>query len=161
MIQQKAFAVTQGGADTAAETSVATNIQPGITLDAWSLVGVEFTIKPDVLKGLASADSDITLQVMKRSLSGNISRVVTYADSDLLASWNMAIVAAGTPATLLPIEGTFYLTVPPSTLIYSEYVYIQLISTATELALSVWGRLIYEPVTLSKDEALRVVASRP
>lgn len=160
MNQQKAFSVTQGGADTAAEATISTNIQPGITFGAWELMGIEFTLKPDLVKAFAAADADVTLQLTKRSLAGNIARLVTYTDSDLLATWNLAVINSGTAANLALVETTFYLTIPPGTIIYSEYVYVQLISTATGQTLSAWGRLVYAPINLSQGEALAVIAAR-
>jgi len=161
MIQQKAFTVTQGGADTAAETTISTLIQPGITYGAWEIVGVEFTIKPDLLKAYASADSDVTLQLTKRSLSGSIARIVTYTDTDLIASWNMAINLAGTAANLSFLEATRYLALPPGLIVYSENIYVQVISTSTGQTNVVWGRILYNPVTLTQSQALSVIASRP
>lgn len=161
MIQQKAFTITQGGNDTAAETTISTLIQPGITFGAWELRGVELTIKPDLMKAWAAVDSDFTVQLTKRSLASLVHRLVSYADTDLLATFNLAINAGGTPATLLIADSTFYLTIPPGIVVYSEYVYAQLISTATGQANVVWGRLMYEPIVLTQAQALAVIASRP
>lgn len=161
MLMQKPFTVTQGGADTAAETTISTNIQPGITFIGWEVMGVEFTLKPDVVKAWAAVDADLTLQLTKRSLSGSISRLVTYTDTDLVMSFNLGVISSGTPANIVIMETSFYHELPPGVLIYSEYVYAQLISTSTGQTNVAWGRLIYQPKNLSQGEALAVVASRP
>jgi hypothetical protein len=159
MIQQKAFTLTQGGADTAAETTIATLIQPGITFGAWELVGIEFTIKPDLLKAWADADSDLTIQFTKRS--GCTARVITYTDTDLITSFNLAIIKSGTSANLWIQETTFYMTMPPGLIVYSENIYGQIISTATGQTNVAWGRILYNPVTLTASQAMAVIASRP
>lgn len=161
MLMQKPFTVTQGDADAAAETTISTNIQPGITLVGWELVGVEFTLKPDLVKAWAAADADLTLQLTKRSLSASISRLVTYTDTDLVMSFNLGMIASGTSANLLVMETSFYHQLPPGVLIYSEYVYAQLISTSTGQANVAWGRMIYQTKNLTQGEALAIVASRP
>ena len=161
MILQKAFTLTQGGADTAAETTIATNIQPGITLDAWAVKAIEFTIKPDLMKAWANVDSDFTVQFTKRSLTGSIARIVTFTDTDLISSYSLAINAAGTPATLSIVPATFFLVMPADILVYSENLYAQIISTATGQTNVAWGRILYETRKLSQSEALSVVASRP
>lgn len=161
MITQKAFTLTQGGADTAAETTIATSIQPGITYGAWELLMMELTIKPDLVKAWASADADFTVQLTKRSLSGSIARLVTYTDTDLLASFNLAINLAGTAANLQILETTFYIAMPPGVIVYSENLYMQIISAATGQTNVAWGRLLYKPITLKPNEAFSIIASRP
>jgi len=158
---QKAFTVTQGGADTAAETTIATNIQPGITYDAWELKTIELTLKPDLMKTWASADSDFTVQLTKRSLSGAIARIITYTDTDLIASVNMAGILQGTAAVYVLTATTWYVNLPAGVLVYSENLYVQCISTATGATNIVWGRILYDTKRLSSSEALAVVASRP
>lgn len=162
MIQQKAFTLTQGGVDVAAETTIPTLIQPGITLGAWEIVGIEFTIRPDVVKLWAGVDSDFTVQFTKRSLAGSIARIVTYTDTDLVATFNVAINAAGTVATLSPLqETTFYISMPAGLIVYSENIYGQIISTATGQTNVVWGRILYNPITLTQAQAMAIIASRP
>lgn len=161
MITQKAFTLTQGGADTAAETTIATNIQPGITYGAWELLMVELTIKPDLVKAWASADSDFTVQLTKRSLSGSIARLITYTDTDLLATFNLAVNLAGTAANLQVLETTYYITMPPGVIVYSENLYMQIISAATGQTNIAWGRILYQPITLKPNEAFSIIASRP
>lgn len=160
-MNQKPFTVTQGGADTAAETTIATNIQPGITFDAWALKTVEFTLKPDLVKAWASADSDITLQITKRSLSGSIARIVTYTDTDLILSMNMAAILQGTAANYAIYPVTWFVNLPDGILIYGENLYVQLISTGTGATNIAWGRILYMPQRLSQAEAIAIVASRP
>lgn len=161
MIFQKAFTVTQGGADTAAETTIPTLIQPGITLDAWLLRAIEFTLKPDLLKTWASADSDFTLQFTKRSLSASLVRLVTYSDTDLIASVNLAAILQGTAANYQLHPATWFINLPDGVLVYGENLYAQLISTGTGATNVVWGRVLYETKRLSQSEALSIVASRP
>lgn len=158
---QKAFSVTQGGNDTAAETDIQTYIQPGITFGAWELMALEFTLSPNIVKAWANADSDLTVQLTKRSLSGAIARIVNFSDTDLIASYNLAMLAQGTPATWVIQPTTFFVNMPPGLIVYSEEIYIQLISTATGQTNVCWGRLHYEPVTLTQAQALAVIASRP
>lgn len=154
----KAFTVTQGGADTAAETTIPTLIQPGITFGAWNLLAVEFTISPNLLKAWAAADMDFTLQLTKRS---GTTRIVTYTDTDLIASISMASIMTGTAATAQLVEATRVYTMPPGTIIYGENLYAQVISTGTGATNIVWGRILYEPVTLTASQAMAVIASRP
>ena len=161
MITQKSFTLTQGGADTAAETTIATNIQPGITFGAWELLVMELTIKPDLLKAWASADADFTVQLTKRSLAGAIARLVTYSDTDLIATFNLAVNLAGTAANLQIMESTFFVQLPPGVIVYSENLYMQIISTATGQTNVAWGRLLYQPLTLKPAEAFSIIASRP
>lgn len=161
MITQKSFVLTQGGADTAAETAIATNIQPGITFGAWELLVMELTIKPDLVKAWASADADFTVQLTKRSLAGAVARLVTYADTDLIATFNLAVNLAGTAANLQIMETTFFIQMPPGVIVYSENLYMQIISAATGQTNVAWGRLLYEPVTLKPSEAFSIIASRP
>lgn len=161
MLMQKPFTLTQGGADSAVETTLNTTIQPGITLGAWQLRAVEFTIKPDLLKAWAAADADFTLQMTKRSLSGSIARIVTYSDQDLLMSLNQAVIASGTPANLAVQDATWYVNLPDGIVIYSEAIYLQLITTGTGQTNVVWGRLLYEAINLTQAEAFAIVASRP
>lgn len=162
MIQQKAFTLTQGGADTAAETTIPTLIQPGITYGAWELVGIEFTLKPDLVKAwVNNADQDFTIQFTKRSLSGSIARLITYTDTDLICTFNLAANLAGTAANISFIETTFYLTLPPGLIVYSENMYGQIISTGTTQTNVAWGRVLYNPVTLTPAQAMAVIASRP
>jgi hypothetical protein len=160
-IFQKPFTVTQGGADTAAETTLATNIQPGITYGGWALNAVEFTIKPDLLKAWTGADCDFTLQFTKRSLAASISRIITYADTDLILSMNMSGIATGTAANFLIQQSTFFYTFPPGLIVYSDSVYVQCISTGTGATNVVWGRILYDLITLTQAQAFAVVASRP
>lgn len=157
----KPFTITQGGADNNAETTIETYIQPGITFSAWELMAVEFTISPNLMKSWANADSDFTLQITKRSLSGSISRIVTYSDTDLLASFSFAMAAQGTPGNWLLMPATHMINMPPGLIVYGENLYLQLISTATGQTNIVWGRIHYEPVTLTQAQALAVIASRP
>lgn len=161
MIQQKAFSVTQGGADTAAETTLTTNIQPGITLDAWNVRALEFTISPNLVKSWASADADFTVQLTKRSLTGSIARIVTFTDTDLIASFNLAGILQGTAANYLLVPTTYLWQFVVETIVYSENLYVQAISTATGQTNVVWGRVMYDIKKLTQSEALAVVASRP
>ena len=161
MLMQKPFALTQGGADTAVETALQTTIQPGITLAGWLLRAVEFTLKPSILKLWAASDADFTLQMTKRSLTGAIARIETFTDQDLLLSLNQAVIAAGTPANISIRDATYYVNLPDGIIIYAEALYLQLISAGTGQANSVWGRLLYEPVSLTQAEAFAIVASRP
>lgn len=162
MILQKPFSVTQSsGADAATESILATNIQPGVTFGAWRPTYIEFTIAPNLLKAWAAADADMTIQFTKRSLAGAIARIVTYADTDLIASISLAAVASGTAANLAIVDATYFVALPPGLTIYSENIYVQVISTGTGQANIVWGRILYDLVTLSQAEALAVVASRP
>lgn len=160
MIMFKPFSATQSAADSNVETSMATNIQPGITLGAWSLIALEITFSPNLVKSWAAADADVTIQLTKRSISP-VARLVSFADTDLLTSLNLAINAAGTPASLGIVTTTFFLELPPGIICYSETLYLQLISTATAVANVAWGRLLYEPVTLTQSEAFSIIASRP
>lgn len=157
----KPFTITQGGADTAAETTIPTYIQPGITFDAWELAALEFTISPNLLKAWASADIDFTVQLTKRSLSASIARIVTYTDTDLIASVNIAGILQGTAANQQLYDATKVWTFPPGVLVYGENLYIQAISTGTGQTNIVWGRIIYEPVKLTAAQAMAVIASRP
>ena len=158
---QKAFTLTQGGADTAAETTIATGLVPGVDMAAWALRQIEFTIKPDLVKAWAAADSDFTIQLTKRSLSGSISRIVTYTDQDLIESWNMAIILSGTAANLWLQQTTFIMTLPVDTYIYAENIYAQIISTSTGQTNVAWGRILYDVVKLSNAEAIALLAARP
>jgi hypothetical protein len=124
-------------------------------------VGIEFTIKPDLVKTWASADGDFTIQFTKRSLSGSIARIITYTDTDLIASFNLALNLAGTAANLTFRETTWYLTMPPGLIVYSENIYAQIISAATGATNVAWGRIMYNPVTLTAAQAMAVIASRP
>lgn len=160
MIAQKPFTLTQGGADTGVEVAIPTNIQPGITLVGWGIAAVELNLAPNLVKSWAGADGDITLQLTKRSISP-VARLVTYADTDLLESFNMALIAVGTVANFNTQVCTFILELPPGVICYSENLYIQLISTGTGVVNNAWGRILYEPVTLSQSEAFAIVASRP
>lgn len=161
MIQQKAFVNTQGGADTAAETTIATLIQPGITYGAWELVGLEFTMRPTLVKAWAAADADYTLQLTKRSLTGAIVNLFTYADTDLIATWSMAAVLSGTAANLAFVDTTRYLQLPPGVIVYSENLYLHVITTGTGQTNITWGRILYNPITLTPAQAMSVIASRP
>lgn len=161
MILQKPFTITQGGADTAAESTLATNIQPGVTFGAWRPTYIEFTIAPNLMKAWAAADADMTIQFTKRSLAGSIARIVTYADTDLIESISLAAIASGTAANLAIADATYFVALPPGLTIYSENIYAQLISAGTGQTNIVWGRIMYDLVTLSQAEALAIVASRP
>jgi len=158
---QKPFTLTQGGADTSAETTLTTNIQPGITLDAWELDTVEVTVSPNLVKAWAAADADFTIQFTKRSLAGSISRIVTYTDTDLICSMNLAVILSGTAANLMIQPCTFFIQLPSGIIVYSEYIYGQIISTATGQTNVAWGRILYMPRKLSQSEAFAVIASRP
>jgi hypothetical protein len=158
---QKAFTVTQGGADTAAETTLATNIQPGITYGAWELSAIEFTISPNLLKAWSGADCDFTLQITKRSLAASIVRLVTYTDTDLIASMSLSGIATGTAANFIIQPATFFITLPPGVVIYSDSIYLQLISAGTGATNIAWGRILYDLITLTQSQAFAVVASRP
>jgi hypothetical protein len=157
----KAFTVTQGGADTAAETTIPTLIQPGITFGAWLLKAVEVTISPNLLKAWAAADMDWTLQLTKRSLASSITRLVTYADTDLIASINLASIMTGTAATAQLVDATRVYTMPPGVIVYSENLYVQQISTGTGATNIAWGRILYEVINLTASQAMAVIASRP
>ncbi len=157
----KAFTITQGGADTAAETTIPTLIQPGITFDAWALRALEFTISPNLMKAWASADVDFTVQLTKRSLSASIARIVTYTDTDLIASLNIAGILSGTAANNQLYDATRYFMFPDGVMVYGENLYIQCISTGTGATNIVWGRILYEPVKLTAAQAMAVIASRP
>lgn len=157
----KAFTVTQGGADTSAETTIPTLIQPGITYGAWLLKAVEVTISPNLLKAWAAADIDWTFQLTKRSLSGSIVRMVTYTDTDLIASINIASVMSGTAATAQIVEATRVYVMPPGVIVYGENLYAQQISTGTGQTNICWGRILYETINLTPQQAMAVIASRP
>lgn len=157
----KAFTITQGGADTAAETTIPTGIQPGITYDAWGLRALEFTIKPDLMKAWASADTDFTVQLTKRSLASSISRIITYTDTDLIASINMAGILSGTAANYQIYDATRFFMFPDGVIVYGENLYIQCISAGSGATNIVWGRILYEPTKLTPAQAMAVVASRP
>lgn len=161
MILQKPFTLSQPDVDTSGEIEIATSIQPGISLAAWRLLAIEFTLRPDVLKAWAAADSDFTLQMTKRELSPSIQRIVTYADQDLLLSFNQAVIASGTPANITVRDATFYINLPDGVIVYSESIFMQLITTGTGQQNSLWGRLLYEGVTLSQSEAFTIIATRP
>lgn len=161
MMLQKAFTVTQGGADTAAETTLATNIQPGVTFGAWRPRAIEINFPPNLVKAWAGADMDLTVQFTKRSLAGSIARLVSYTDTDLIASLNIAGIAVGTAANFAVVDTTYFLTLPEGLTIYSENIYAQLISNASGATNIVWGRILYDLVNLTQSEALAVVASRP
>ncbi len=161
MDMMKAFTVTQGGADTAAETTIPTLIQPGITFGAWLLKAVEVTISPNLLKAWAAADMDWTLQLTKRSLASSITRLVTYADTDLIASINLASIMTGTAATAQLVDATRVYTMPPGVIVYSENLYVQQISTGTGATNIAWGRILYEVINLTASQAMAVIASRP
>lgn len=158
---QKPFTVTQGGADTAAESTLATNIQPGITYGAWELEAVEFTLKPDLVKTWTGVDMDLTLQITKRSLAASIVRLVSYADTDLVTSISIAGIATGTAANFLIQPATFFVNFPPGIIVYSDSIYVQLISAATGATNVCWGRILYQLITLSQSQAFAVVESRP
>lgn len=158
---QKAFTLTQGGADTAAETTVATGLLPGTDMLAWSLKYLEFTLKPDLVKAWAAADSELTIQLTKRSLTGSIAKLVTYTDQDLLFTWNMAIILSGTAANLWLQPTTFLVPFPVDTLVYAENLYLQIISAATGQTNVAWGRLLYDTKKLSAGEAMALIAARP
>lgn len=157
----KAFTITQGGADTAAETTLATGIQPGITYDAWQLRALEFTISPNLMKGWASADSDFTIQLTKRSLAASIARIVTYTDTDLIATVNMCAILQGTAANYDLFDATRVYQFSDGVIVYGENLYIQCISTGTGATNIVWGRIMYEPVKLTPSQAMAIIASRP
>ncbi len=157
----KPFTCTQGGADTAVETTIATGLLPGVDLVAWALKGIEFNISPNLLKAWAAADSDFTLQCTKRSLSGSVVRVVTFADQDLIASWSLAHIASGTAANMQLLIATYVMPFSFEQLLYAENLYVQAISTGTGQTNVVWGRLFYETQRLTNAEALALVASRP
>jgi len=161
MDMMKAFTVTQGGADTATETTIPTLIQPGITYGAWLLKAIEVTIAPNLMKTWAAADMDWTLQLTKRSLSGSIVRLVTYSDTDLIASINIASIMTGTAATAQLVEATRVYTMPPGVVVYGENLYAQQISTGTAATNICWGRILYETITLTAQQAMAVIASRP
>jgi len=59
------------------------------------------------------------------------------------------------------IETTFYIQMPPGVIIYSENLYMQIISAATGQTNIAWGRLLYQPITLKQSEAFTIIASRP
>lgn len=157
----KAFTVTQGGADTGAETTIATALTPGVDLVAWKLLGVELTLKPDLVKAFAAADSDVTFQLTKRSLSASVARLVTWTDQDLLLSFNLAGINQGTAANYLIQPTDFWIPFRDETLVYAENIYAQLISTATGQTLVCWGRLVYELTKVNSQQALLLVAARP
>jgi hypothetical protein len=158
---QKAFTLTQGGADTAAETTIATGLSPGVDMTAWMLKSIQFTISPNQVKLWAAADADFTIQMTKRSLAGSIVRLVTWTDQDLLYTWNAAAILSGTAANLLVVETSRIIEFPTDTLVYAENLYMQLISTGTGATNIAWGRLLYDLKKLSNSEALTLVASRP
>jgi len=160
-VQTKAFTITQGGNDTAAETTIPTLIQPGITYGAWELLALEITVKPDLMKAWAAADMDFTVQLTKRSLSASIVRLVTYTDTDLIASINWASIMTGTAATAALYDATRIYAMPPGVIVYGENLYIQAISTGTAQTNIVWGRILYQPITLTAAQAMAVIASRP
>lgn len=161
MIFQKPFTITQGAPDNAAESTLATNIQPGVTFGAWRPTYIEFTIAPNLMKVWAATDADMTIQFTKRSLASSIARIVTYSDTDLIESISLAAIASGAAANLAVVDSTYFVTLPPGLTIYSENIYAQLISAGTGIANIVWGRILYDLVTLSQAEALAIVASRP
>ena len=161
IVNTKSFTLTQGGADTAAETTIATNLLPGIDMSAWELLEVEFTLKPDIVKAWAAADSDLTIQFTKRSLSGSVARIITYTDTDLLFTWNVAIVLSGTAANIWIQPTTFNVKLPEGLIVYAENLYGQIISSATGQTNVAWGRILYRPIKLTASEAMLLIASRP
>jgi hypothetical protein len=156
----KAFTCTQGGADTAAETTIATGLVPGYDMVAWKPSMVEFTIYPTLVKAWAAADADFSLQMTKRSLAGSIARIVTFNDADLLLSWNLAVIASGTAANLW-LQPTTFIVPWAGDLIYAENLYAQIISTATGATNILWGRIKYDIQKLSNSEAVALLAARP
>jgi len=157
----KAFTLTQGGADTAAETTLATNLLPGVDMAAWELLELEFTVKPDLVKAWASADADFTIQMTKRSLAGAIARIVTFTDNDLILSWSLAAILSGTAANLFLLPTTYRVSLPAGIIVYTENLYMQIISTGTGQTNVAWGRLLYQPVKLTASDAMVLIASRP
>jgi hypothetical protein len=158
---QKPFTLTQGGADTAAETTIATGLLPGVDMSAWVLKAIQFTVSPNLVKAWAAADIDFTIQLTKRSLAGSIVRLVTFTDQDLLYSWNAAAILSGTAANLAVMETSRSIDFPVDTLVYAENLYMQIISASTGQTNIAWGRLLYDLKKLSNAEALTLVASRP
>jgi len=158
---QKPFTLTQGGADTAAETTIATGLLPGVDMSAWVLKAIQFTVSPNLVKAWAAADIDFTIQLTKRSLASSIVRLVTFTDQDLLYTWNAAAILSGTAANLAVMETSRSIDFPVETLVYAENLYMQIISASTGQTNIAWGRLLYDLKKLSNAEALTLVASRP
>lgn len=154
------FVVTQGGADTSAEVTIATGLLPGIDLTAWELVMIELQMNAALVKTWAAADSHMTIQATKRSLAAGYA-TLNYSDTDLITQFQVASAAEGTPANQIFFPTSYWFELPPGALIYAPAMYIQCMSTATGATNSVWGRVMYRPFKLSQSEALAVVASRP
>lgn len=157
----KSFAVTQGGNDAAAETTIPTGIQPGVTMDAWELRSVEYTISPTLMKAwVGSGDAEFVLQLTKRAISP-IARLTNYSDTDLIAQDCKALLAVGTVASAFITDCTFLMKMSPGIIVYGENLYIQVISAGSGAANQVYGRITYELKKLTQAQALAVVASRP
>lgn len=159
LLFQASFTITQGGADTSAEATLPTGLLPGVDLAAWELVGAEVQFTTG-LGAWAAADSFLSVQVTKRGLAGAIT-ALTYADADLVTVASWVKMADGTPASALLVPASYWWDFPAGAIIYSTALYIQLISTATALTNTVFGRIFYRPVTLTQSEALAVIAARP
>lgn len=156
----KSFAVTQSGADTGTETTIPTGIQPGVTLDAWELMSVEYTISPTLMKAWAGADMEFVLQMTKRSISP-VARLTNYSDTDLIAQDSKVLIAVGTVACVVFADCTFLMKMSPGVIVYGENLYIQAISVGSGAANQVYGRITYELKKLTQAQALAVIASRP
>lgn len=155
-----AFTLTQGGADTSGEVTIATGLLPGLDLSAWELVALEAHVSATLVKAWAAADAHVIVQVTKRSLSAGYS-TLTYADTDLISQYQMAAIASGTAANLQVIPTSVFLEFAPGTLLYSTAIYLQLMSAGTGQSNNVHGRILYRPRKLTQNEALAIVASRP
>lgn len=156
----KSFAVTQAVADTATESAITTGIQPGISLDAWELVAVEYVISPTLMKTWSGADAEFVLQMTKRPINP-VARLANYSDTDLIAQDCHVLMAVGTVASMVVAKANIKMILAPGILIYSENLYIQAISVGTGVANQVYGRIIYDVKKLTQAQALAVVASRP
>lgn len=163
MAQYKAFKLTQPSADAAVELRIPTYIQPGITMGAWELLAIEFTIDPDALSQWDIADCAFTLQLMKRSLGQSIERITTYGDGDLIATQNIVGIATATATetAFVMVDATRIYEMPIGTLVYSDGLYVQLITEGTGVANSVWGKVVYQPTTLTSAQAMALIAAQP
>lgn len=156
------FKVTQGGADTAAQASIATMIQPGVSMVGWKLRELLVCLSPDLVKTWGSGgviDLDLTIQVTKRSLASSIARITDYGDDDLIMTFDLAGIALGTPGNMLIQQCSFKLPFPDDYILYAPYLYIQLITAGTSAANIVWGQVRYDTVKLSQKEAFQAIAS--
>lgn len=154
------FTVTQGGADTSAEATIATGLLPGIDMTAWEAVQLEVHLSALLAKTWAASDANVIIQMTKRSLAAAYS-TLTYADSDLLLQYQLAAMLTGAGTSMQVFPTSFFIELPPGVLIYTTAIYLQIMSVGTGAANNMHGRLLYTPRKLTTNEAFAIVASRP